>query len=86
MEIPGKRRGEKRRNHERDRKKNEADTFDAIRRDGRHMSSASNILGNITDFKIDEIKTVKDPRLLCIEVIRVKKIDFSEISHLNSHL
>lgn len=40
--------------------------------DGRHMSSASNILG-ITDFKSDEIKTVKDPRL-CIEVIRIKKL------------
>lgn len=42
--------------------------------DGRHMSSASNILGsNTTDFKIDEIKTVKDPRLLRVEVVRVKK-------------
>lgn len=42
--------------------------------DGRHMSSASNILGsNTTDFKIDEIKTVKDPRLLRVEVVRVKR-------------
>lgn len=66
MEIPEEERDRgrgKRRNRERDRKKNEADTFDAIRRDGRHMSSASNILGNnITDFKTGEIKTVKDPR------------------------
>lgn len=51
--------------------------------DGRHMSSASNILGsNTTDFKIDEIKTVKDPRLL--RGRKDKKIDFSQM--LSSHL